>query len=167
MNWALSFSYILAVYGVFLFFEYCLSSGGIFFFLLFICRRCFVCIYSFITLVSCSVYFGRVSPWRFLWRAGSYFSAWGSAVWRVGPVLFIWVLAWGGWRGCTGFFFSGALLWWVRYDWNSGEGVSVFLWRLQFAVCSVGRRLSVVGLHFSYNSFIWFYSGIICRYCVL
>jgi len=36
-----------------------------------------------------------------------------------------------------------------------------FLCRLQLAVCSVGWRLSVVGLHFSYNSFIWFYSGFI------
>ncbi len=53
-----------------------------------------------------SVYFGRVSPWGFLWRAGSYFlSVWGSAVWNVGPVQFICALAWGGWRGCTGFFF--------------------------------------------------------------
>ncbi len=32
---------------------------GFFVFFLFICWRCFVCIYSFITLVSCSVYFGR------------------------------------------------------------------------------------------------------------
>jgi hypothetical protein len=47
---------------------------------------------------------GVLGPWEFLWRAGSYFSSvWGSALWSVGPVLFIWVLAWGGWRGCTGF----------------------------------------------------------------
>ncbi len=55
------FLLFLQYYGVFLFFEYCLSSGGIFFFC-FICRRCFVCIYPFITLVFDSVYF---------WRAGS------------------------------------------------------------------------------------------------
>ncbi len=46
---------------------------------------------------------GVLGPWEFLWRAGSYFSVWGSALWSVGPVLFIWVLARGGWRGCTGF----------------------------------------------------------------
>ncbi len=33
-------------------------------------------------------------------------------------------------------------------------GVVFFLCRLQFAGCSVGGRLSVVGLHFPYNSFI-------------
>ena len=56
----------------------------------FICRRCFVCIYPFITLVSGSVYFGRAGSPGVFWRAGTYFpSAWGSAVWSVGPVLFI------------------------------------------------------------------------------
>ena len=55
-------------------------------------------------LVSCSVYFGRSGSLGVFWRAGSYFpSVWGSALWSVGPVLFIWLLAWGGWRGCTGF----------------------------------------------------------------
>ena len=59
-----------------------------------------------ITLVSGLFILGVLGPWEFLWRAGSYFSSvWGSALWSVGPVLFIWVLAWGGWRGCTGFFF--------------------------------------------------------------
>ncbi len=33
------------------------SSGGISLFFRFICRRCFVCIYPFITLISGSVYF--------------------------------------------------------------------------------------------------------------
>ncbi len=86
---------------------------------------------------------GVLGPWGFLWRAGSYFpSAWGFAVWSVGPVLFIWVLAWGGWRGCTGFFFSGALLWWVRYDWNSGGGVVRF--SLPSLVCCPLSRQAVV-----------------------
>ncbi len=80
----------LQCYGVFLFFEYCLSSGGIFLFFRFICRRCFVCIYPFITLISGSVYFGRAGSPGVFWRAESYFpSACGSAVWSVGPVLFI------------------------------------------------------------------------------
>ncbi len=68
----------------------------------------------FITLVSGFVYFGRVSPWRFLWRAGSYFPQWGSAVWRVGPVLFIWVLAWGGWRAVRVFFLGSVEVGTVR-----------------------------------------------------
>jgi hypothetical protein len=53
------FTLFLQFYGVFLFFEYYLSSGGIFLFFRFIFRRCFLCIYPFITLVSCFVYFGR------------------------------------------------------------------------------------------------------------
>ena len=62
------------------------------------------------TLVFGSVCFGRVSL-ELLWRAGSYFlSVWGSAVWKVGPVLFIWALAWGGWRGSIGFLFFGSVV---------------------------------------------------------
>ena len=69
------------------------------------------CVYFiFMTLFSGSVYFGRVSL-EFLWRAGSYFlSVWGSAVWNVGPVQFIWALAWGGWRGSTGFLLFGSVV---------------------------------------------------------
>jgi hypothetical protein len=67
-----------------------------------------------------------------------------------------------GWvAGLYGFSFSWALLRWVRYDLNSREGMvrlsllsSVCC--LQFAVCCLGGRLSVVGLHFPYNGFIWF-----------
>ena len=63
---------------------------GFFFFFRFICRRCFVCIYPFITLVSGFVYFGRAGSPGVFWWAGSYFpSAWGFAVWSAGPVLFI------------------------------------------------------------------------------
>ncbi len=62
------------------------------------------------TLVFGSVCFGRVSL-EFLWRAGSYFlSVWGSAVWNVGPVQFIWALAWGEWRGSTGFLLIGSVV---------------------------------------------------------
>jgi hypothetical protein len=63
----------------------------------------------------------------------------------------------GGWRGCTGFFFSWALL--RRYGTiEIVRGVwSVFLYILQFIVCSLGGRLSVVRLHFSYIGFIWFH----------
>jgi hypothetical protein len=112
------FLLFLQCYGVFLFFEYCVSSGGIFFFFFrFIYRRCFVCIYPFITLVSGSVYF---------WRAGS------LGVSLAGRVIFsfcvgfrcvecrsgtIYLSASLGWvAGLYGFFSSGALLWWVWYD---------------------------------------------------
>ncbi len=49
-----------------------------------------MCIYSFITLVSCSVYFERAGFLR-VSLAGQviFLSAWGSAVWSVGPVQFI------------------------------------------------------------------------------
>ena len=111
MKWALSFSFILAVL-------WCFSSLWIlsffwwdFLFFCLICRRCFVCIYPFITLISGSVYFWRTGSPGVFWRAGSYFpSAWDSAVWSVGPVLFIWVLAWSGCRGCTGFLLLGSVV---------------------------------------------------------
>ncbi len=49
-----------------------------------------MCIYPFITLVSCSVCFGRVGSPEFSGGPGHIFPfAWGSAVWSVGPVLFI------------------------------------------------------------------------------
>jgi hypothetical protein len=55
-----------------------------------ICRRCFVCIYSFITLVSCSVYFERAGSLGISLAGRVIFSSvWGSAVWSVGPVRFI------------------------------------------------------------------------------
>jgi hypothetical protein len=51
--------------------------------------------------------------------SGHIFSVWDSAVWSAGPVQFICVLAWSGWRDCIGFFFSGfvvvgavRLKWW-------------------------------------------------------
>jgi len=75
------------------------------------------------------------------------------------------VLAWGGWRGFTGFFFSGLCC----GGYGTLEMVGGwfdFLSRIQFAVCSLGRRLSVVGLPFPYNNF-FFYSGIICRSRIL
>jgi len=93
------------------------------------------CQLCWLAVVCGLFYFGRVSFWRFLWRAGSYFlfcvglrcvgcragtiylSAslgrvaglyrffllLGSVV--AGAVRLIFVLAGGGWRGCTGFFF--------------------------------------------------------------
>ncbi len=51
--------------------------------------------FIFITLVSGTVYLWRVSLWEFFSGGPGhiFLSAWGSAVWSVGPVHFIWVLA--------------------------------------------------------------------------
>ncbi len=118
----------------------------------------YVYVYLFITIVSCSVYFecagslgvslaGRVT----------FLFIWGSAAWSVGPVQFIWALAWGGWRDCTGFSF----LWRCCSGYGTIEIVgewSVFSFHfLQFAVSSLGVRLSVVGL----RSFIAIFFGYI------
>jgi hypothetical protein len=51
---------------------------GFFFFFRFICRRCFVCIYPFITLVSGSVYFGRAGSPGFSGRPGHIFLLHGA-----------------------------------------------------------------------------------------
>ena len=143
MKWALSFSFIVAVL-------WCFSSLWIlsffwwdFLFFCFICRRCFVCIYLFITLVSGLFIWGVLGPWGFLWRAGSCFpSAWGSAVWSVGPVLFIWVLAGGGWRGCTGFFSLGLCCGGYGTIYlSAGRGCGPFV----FAVFSLLSALSAGG----------------------
>ena len=40
---------------------------------------------------------------------GHIFPVWDSAVWSGGPVQFIWVLGWSGWRDCTGFLFLALL----------------------------------------------------------
>jgi hypothetical protein len=54
-----------------LFFKYCLSSGGDFpsFFSLHLLA---VCVYPFITLVSCLIILCVLGLWEFLWRAGSF-----------------------------------------------------------------------------------------------
>ncbi len=91
------FHLFLQCYGVFLFFEYCVSSGGISFLLVLFVGGV-LCVFIHL-LASVLFILGVLGPWEFLWRAGSNFpSAWGSAVWSFGPVQFIWALAWGGWR---------------------------------------------------------------------
>ncbi len=81
---------------------------------------------------------------------GHRFSVWDSAVWSAGPVQFIWVLAWGGWRDCTGF----SLYWLCCGGCGTVEmvgGWSGFLFfLLYFAVGSPGVWLPVVG----FSSFI-------------
>ncbi len=98
--------------------------------------------FIFIILVSVLFILGVLGPWEFLWRAGSYFlSVRGSAVWSVGPVQFIWALAWGGWRGCTGFSSFGLCC---------GEYGTIYL--------SAGRGW-VAGL---YRFFFWYYLTVLC-----
>jgi hypothetical protein len=125
--------------------EYCLLFWWDFPFFHCICRRCFVCVYPFITLVSCSVYF---------WRAGS------LGVSLAGRVIFsfcvglrfvecqagtIYLGVSLGWvAGLYGFFFSWALLRWVRYDLNSGEGM-VRLSLLSSVCCLLSWRAVVRG----------------------
>ncbi len=49
-----------------------------------------MCIYFFIILVSCSVYFERAGSLRVSLAGRVIFSSvWGSAVWSVGPVQLI------------------------------------------------------------------------------
>ena len=103
-----------------------------------------MCIYPFITLVSGFVYFGRAGSLGVSSGGpGHIFFLRGSAVWNVGPVQFIWALAWGGWRGSTGF----SSLWLC-----CGEYGTIHL--------SAGRGWAA-GLY-SFFSF----SGIICQPCV-
>jgi hypothetical protein len=84
------FLLFLQYYGVFLFFECCLSSGGIFFFS-FLFVGGVSCVFIHLLRSSLVLFIlGVLGPRGFFWRAGSYFpSAWGSAVWSAGPVLFI------------------------------------------------------------------------------
>ncbi len=133
-----------------------------------ICRWCFVCVFIHLLHSSLVLFIlGVLGPWEFLWRAGSYFSSvWGSALWSVGPVLFIWALAWGGWRGCTGLFFPWALLRWVRYDWNSGEGM-VRLSLLSSVCCLLSWQVVVCGrAPFCYNNFFLFWCYLSVSYFV-
>ncbi len=84
------FLLFLQYYVIFLFFECCLSSGGIFFLFIFIVGGVSCIFIHLLRLSLVLFYFGRAESPGVFWRAGSYFlSAWGSAVWSAGPVLFI------------------------------------------------------------------------------
>ncbi len=83
------FFYFCNFISVFIFFEYCLSSGGIFIFSVVYVGGALWC-FSFITLLSCSVYFGRARSLGVSLAGRVIFSSvWGSAVWSVGTVQFI------------------------------------------------------------------------------
>ncbi len=120
--------------------------------------------FSFITLVSCSVYFER---------AGS------LGVSLAGRVIFSFCVGFRCVECRSGTIYLDASLGWVaglyrifpslgsvvvgtvQLKWWGGW--PDFLVCLQFAVCSSGRRLSVVGLSFPYNNFIalfWYYLSV-------
>ncbi len=69
----MDFLLFLQYYGVFLFFEYCSSSGGIFFvFVLFVGGV--LCVFIHLLHSSLGLFIlGVLGPWGFLWRAGSSF----------------------------------------------------------------------------------------------
>ena len=112
-----------------------------------------------------SVYFGRVSSWRFHWRAGSYFSCVGlrCVECRAGTIYLSASLEWMAglfrfslfWRCCSG---CGTVE-------MVGGGLAFFHF-LYFAVNSPGGRLSVVGFCSSILVFLgynWHYT----RCCML
>jgi hypothetical protein len=80
-------------------------------------------------------------------------------VWSAGPVQFIWVLAWSGWRDCTGFLFSGSVVVGaVRL--KCWEVVWLSFHFLYFAGSYPGVWLSVVGFCSSilvFLGYIWHY----------
>jgi hypothetical protein len=132
-----------------LYLEYCLSCGeGFFFFVL----RYFVsgvCL-SIRILVSCFFILGVLGPWEFLWRAGSYyFCVCDSTVWSAGPVQFYLGTFLERMAGLYRFF---PFLWLCCSGYGTVEmvrGVVRVSFRfLQFAVSSLGGRMSVVGLSF-------------------
>ncbi len=100
---ALDFPLLLQYYGGSFSLNIVLLLVGSSFFVAFVGGVLCVYLYIYYTrLLFCLFWACRV-PGSFFGGPGHIFSVWGSALWSVGPVLFIWVLAWGGWRGCTGF----------------------------------------------------------------
>jgi hypothetical protein len=89
------------------------SCGEDSFFLVFVLRYFVsgVCL-SIYVFVFCHLKLGVLGPWEFLWRAGSYifcvcvFPLCGVP----GRYNFIRALSWSGWRDCTDFSFSLALM---------------------------------------------------------
>ncbi len=100
--------------------EYCLSSGGVLLFLFFVNFVSNVCLY--ICLLFCLFWVCWVRE-GFSGGPGHIFSVCDSDVWSAGPVQFIWVLVWSGWRDCTGFFlfFGSVVAGTVRLKWWRGD----------------------------------------------
>jgi hypothetical protein len=137
----------------------------------------FFFLFLFVGGVSCVFYLYYARLWfRLFWACESlevslagrvifFLSAWGSAVWSVGPVYFIWALA-GVDGGTVQVFFSGLCCGGYGTVEMVGGCGPFFLCFLQFFVCCCGGRLSVVGSSFLIN----FYLGLfwyICRFCGL
>ncbi len=104
-----------------------------------------MCVYPFITLVSCFVYF---------WCAGSvgiflagrviyFLCVCDSAVWSAGPVRIYSGTSWSGWRDCTGF----SVLWFCCSGYGTVEMVRgvVCLSFVSSVCCQFSWRLDVRG----------------------
>ncbi len=87
--------------------EYCPFCGEILFLLFsviyFVSDVCLSIYYSCLLLYLLLVCWVREN---FSGGPGHIFPVWDSAVWSAGPVPFISVLAWSGWRDCTCYFSS-------------------------------------------------------------
>ncbi len=108
---------LLQCYGVFLFFEYCLSFGGIFVFLPLICRRCFVCIYRLLPSSLVLFILSVLGSGSFSGGPGHIFFPRGAhrcVECRFGTIYLNASLGWVA--GLYRFSLSWALLRWVRYD---------------------------------------------------
>ncbi len=124
-----------------------------------------MCIYTFITLVSGFVYFGRAGSLGVSLACRviiSFCVGLRCVECRAGTIYLSASLGW-----VAGLYrFSSFGLCCGRYGTiEIVGGWSDFLGRLRFAVCSLGRRLSVVELPFP--QIIFSYSGIICRSRIL
>ncbi len=95
--------------------EYCLFCGEGSFFLFSVTFVSDVCLSIYYTCFLLCLFLVCWVLENFSGGSGHIFSVRDSAVWSAGPVQFILVLSRGGWRDCTGFSFSLALLWRVRY----------------------------------------------------
>jgi hypothetical protein len=123
-----------------------------------------VCICPFITLISCSVYFGAGFVGTFLaGRVISFFYVRLRYVeCRAGTIYLSVGLEWVA--GLYRFFiFGSVVVGTVRLKWW-GVVVRLSFHFLQFAVSSLGVRLSVVGLRFFYIDFLLGY--ILARFAV-
>ena len=70
-----------------------------------------MCVYPFITLVSCFVYFGCAGSVRISLAGRVIDFLCGAPLCGVpGRYNFIWALAWSGWRDCTDFIFYASVV---------------------------------------------------------
>jgi hypothetical protein len=89
---------------------------------------------------------GVLGPWEFLWWAGSciYYMCVSPLCEVPCQYNLIWALRWCGRRDCTGFPFSLALKWRVRYG-RIGEGGGPFFLLLSSVCCQFTWRLDICG----------------------